>query len=148
MQRQHGHRTYTGATRRRGRANLVRVTPLLAHSTVIVAPASLMDRQVQYVIRRRKTTAEIFRELAKRWHEETCFVSSVKKRISHPDYQSIIGIGPGAVPLILKELLKRPEHWFWALQAITRDDPTTPDADFNKMREEWLNWGKDRGYLL
>ena len=40
-------------------------------------------------------------------------------------YQKIIGMGPAVVPLILSELQKEPDHWFWALEAITDENPVS-----------------------
>ena len=60
-----------------------------------------------------------FFELANRWRDETALLSSVTRTAMHPAYQRIIGMGPAAVPLILRELEQRPDHWFWALTAIT-----------------------------
>lgn len=39
---------------------------------------------------------------------------------------------------------KNPDHWFWALQAITEENPANPkDAgDLRKMSEAWLKWAK------
>jgi hypothetical protein len=66
----------------------------------------------------------------------------------HPAYQQIIGIGPAAVPLLLRELERDVDHWFWALKAITGVDPVPP-ASRGKVREmaaAWLRWGRDQGY--
>ena len=35
-------------------------------------------------------------------------------------YQRIIGMGLPVVPLILEELEREPDQWFWALEAITK----------------------------
>ena len=40
-------------------------------------------------------------------------------------YQKIIGMGPAVVPLILSELETEPDHWFWALEAITDENPVS-----------------------
>lgn len=65
----------------------------------------------------------------------------------HPAYQRIIGMGPAALPLILREMERRPDHWFWALQAITGTDPVTVGARGNMrgMAAAWVAWGKDNG---
>jgi hypothetical protein len=63
------------------------------------------------------------------------------------DYQ-IIGIGEAAVPLILKELSERPTvHWFWALNAITNEDPTEPGQNVEHAVESWLQWGRRHQYI-
>jgi hypothetical protein len=38
-------------------------------------------------------------------------------------YQEIIGMGERAVPLLLAELKREPDDWFWALHAITGASP-------------------------
>jgi len=65
----------------------------------------------------------------------------------HPAYQQIIALGPPVIPLILRELRERPDHWFWALNAITGEDPVGPEDDFDQAVEAWLRWGRERGYL-
>ena len=89
-----------------------------------------------------------FRELAEVWSEETRFLSSVPDRIMHPAYQRIIGLGPAVVPLLLQDLERQPTHWFWALKAITGEDPVAPEhaGAVQKMADAWIDWGRRRGY--
>lgn len=91
----------------------------------------------------------VFEELANKWRDETSHISSTTKRSMHSSYQSIIGMGPAVVPLLLRSLKKRPEHWFWALVAITRDNPVKPEdaGNVSKMTETWLKWGRQRGLI-
>ncbi len=66
-----------------------------------------------------------------------------------PAYQRIIGMGPNAIPLILREWTEKPEPWHWALRSITGADPVSP-ADRGRigaMREAWLRWAEQNGYL-
>ena len=68
---------------------------------------------------------------------------------THPAYQQIIGMGKEAIPLILEELQREEDHWFWALKAITGEDPV-PGKDWGKiqaMRAAWLAWGRSRRLL-
>jgi hypothetical protein len=67
----------------------------------------------------------------------------------HPAYQRIIGMGPRVVPLILRELRRKPDHWFWALTAITGQDPIRPEdaGDILRMTQAWLDFGERQGYL-
>ena|SRR5579862_5310449 len=90
-----------------------------------------------------------FAALAARWFKETAALSSVSQIAMHPAYQEIIGMGPDAVPLILHELQQKPGHWFWALRAITGEDPVLPEqrGKIREMTAAWLQWGKERGYL-
>ena len=48
-------------------------------------------------------------------------VNTFQRRDLHRD--EIIGMGPAVVPLILSELEKEPDRWFWALEAITDENP-------------------------
>lgn len=89
-----------------------------------------------------------FSALAQQWHADTVFLSSIDKMVMHPAYQRIIGMGPQALPLILHELQVRPDHWFWALHAISGEDPAQSDASFDEAVGAWLQWGKKRGYIV
>ena len=91
--------------------------------------------------------AERFSELAQRWRRETAAYSVVQKKVLHPAYQRIIGFGPAAIPLILRELQREPGHWFWALHALTGEDPAPTDATFHEAVEAWLKWGREHGYV-
>jgi hypothetical protein len=68
----------------------------------------------------------------------------------HPSYQRIIGLGPAALPLIFNELAREPDHWFWALKAITGEDPVPPSArgKLRKMTELWLQWAVSHDIAL
>jgi hypothetical protein len=68
----------------------------------------------------------------------------------HPAYQKIIGMGEWAIALILRELAENgPDDWFWALTAITDENPITEKmaGDMRAMTEAWLQWGRRAGYL-
>ncbi|MDZ7359114.1 MAG: hypothetical protein ONB46_00090 [candidate division KSB1 bacterium] len=90
-----------------------------------------------------------FQLLAKEWRDETVHLSSMTKLVMHPKYQNIIGMGPAVLPILFRELQKSPDHWFWALNAITEEDPTNPEdaGDLRKMTEAWLKWAREKGYL-
>lgn len=90
---------------------------------------------------------QAFRALADRWRADTVFLSSVDKMAMHPAYQRIIGMGPQALPLILEELRARPDHWFWALHAISGEDPVRSGDNFDQAVTAWLGWGRKRGYI-
>ena|SRR5215813_1104719 len=94
-------------------------------------------------------TERIFQSLAKQWREETMFLSSLTQKVLHPAYQQIIGLGPDALPLILRELKENGGHWFWALGAITRENPVAAEdaGRVKKMKEAWLDWGKQHGLI-
>ena len=97
----------------------------------------------------RETPAQKFRSLADTWRNETKASSSVTEMAMHPAYQQIIGMGPAVISLILHELKSNPDHWFWALKAISGVDPVKPSerGKVRKMVEAWLCWGEEKGYL-
>jgi hypothetical protein len=92
---------------------------------------------------------QLFASLAAQWREETAVYSSVTQKAVHPAYQRIIGMGPAALPLIFHELERQPGHWFWALRAITGENPVRPEdaGNVGKMTEAWLGFAREHGYL-
>src|SRR6266540_2451798 len=88
-----------------------------------------------------------FANLTDRWRREVGFMSSTSQMSMNPSYQRIIGLGPTVVPLIIRELRKEPEHWFWALKAITGQDPVDESArgDVDSMRTAWVTWAENKG---
>lgn len=94
--------------------------------------------------------ASQFHTLASEWRHATATIANVARKSQHLAYQRIIGMGEAAVPLILSELSQRgPGDWFWALTAITGENPITPEiaGNMNLMTEAWLKWGVKAGYL-
>lgn len=92
-----------------------------------------------------------FEGLRLRWHKERGATSSITQMATCPSYQRIVGMGEKAIPLILRELDNHeddPDHWFWALQAITDKDPVPADhrGDMKAMARDWLEWGYMAGY--
>ena len=88
-----------------------------------------------------------FIELAQKWEEDTVHISSLSDKYLHPSYARIIGLGPSVVPLILRTIRDEPGDWFYALRALTGDDPVTPDmaGDLPAMTETWLHWADAKG---
>lgn len=94
--------------------------------------------------------AATFQDLVDKWRSQTAFSSSIIDIVTNPAYQRIIGMGPTAIPLILQDLSKQPDHWFWALKAITGEDPVPKQdqGDLVKMTSAWLAWGASHGYEI
>ena len=90
-----------------------------------------------------------FQEHKEKWRNETAVHSSITMKAMHPSYQRIIGMGPQVLPLIMRELRNNPDHWFWALNAITGENPVPPeDAGYiDKMTKAWLDYGKRQGFI-
>jgi hypothetical protein len=90
---------------------------------------------------------EIFVELAARWKTETRNLSSMHDIVLNPAYAQIIGLGVPAIPLILRELRDDPDAWFYALTAITREDPAAGMTKFDDAVQAWVDWGRERRYI-
>jgi len=87
---------------------------------------------------------------AERWYEETKYLSSAVEIVLHPSYQRIIGMGPAALPMIFRDLVRNGRDWLWALSSITGQNPVE-DADAGnvpRMRAAWLEWGRRNGYVF
>ena len=85
-----------------------------------------------------------FKSLVNEWHKERAFISSVTEIAMCKSYQRIIGMGKDVLPFIiyqLKEEGENPDHWFWALKAITGENAVHPEhrGNMKKMAEDWIN---------
>ena len=88
--------------------------------------------------------------LQQEWTNSTMFESSMTKRVMHPAYQRIIGLGPKVLPIILEELRRQSDQWFWALSSITGANPVPPDAAGNlrRMTDAWVERALHRSASL
>lgn len=93
--------------------------------------------------------AEEFAHLAAAWKRKAGHWSDSRRMAMVPEYQRIIGMGPAALPLILEALEREPDHWFWALEAITGEDPVPPGdrGVVARMADAWLAWGREQGLI-
>ena len=90
-----------------------------------------------------------FQRLAAQWKEQSRYLSNTAQMAMLKPYQRIIGMGWLAVPLILEELRRQPDQWFWALEAITNENPIPPEAagKVRLMAQAWVDWGIKRGLI-
>lgn len=88
-----------------------------------------------------------FEQLADRWEAETALESVVTRKAMHAAYQRIIGMGNAAVPWILARLQRTPGQWFWALTAITGEDPASGQETVQGASTAWIQWGRTQGLL-
>ena len=93
-------------------------------------------------------TREKFYRLCRIWKRETQHMSCPEDMILHPAYLKIIGLGPSAIPLILAELEKKLDFWFWALDAISDENPVPDDVqgDMERTRLAWIQWGYENAH--
>ena len=89
-----------------------------------------------------------FYSLAASWKENVRHLSDTNEICMEEHYQQIIGMGEVALQFIFMELREDVENWFWALKAITRNDPV-PEAyrgRMDLMSKYWLEWASKHGY--
>ena len=92
---------------------------------------------------------DLFEELKTDWKTRTTYMSNSAQIAAVRSYQRIIGMGPAALPLILKELERETDHWFWALEAISGENPVPPDqaGRVEDMAKTWIEWGRRKGLV-
>lgn len=98
--------------------------------------------------RYRATVAERFEKLKRQWRSETMLSSSTTDLVLNANYQQIIALGDEVIPLLLREMETEPNHWGWALRAITGCDPV-PNQDAGRLKriaKAWVRWGRESGY--
>ena len=107
-----------------------------------------MEHYLRPILRQWADPFTRFLKLKHEWEAGTAALSSITAIAMHPAYQQIIGMGPIVVPLIIREMVKEPNHWFWALKSITGEDPVTPEkrGRIKEMTEAWLLWWRKKGH--
>jgi hypothetical protein len=83
-----------------------------------------------------------FHKLVKQWKEETFALSSLTKMYEHPAYQRIIAMGTPAIPLVLIEMQKTQDSWFYALKVMAGEDVSAGIKNFEEAKAAWLEWGR------
>jgi len=92
---------------------------------------------------------DIFETLTREWKAAASVSSSLTDAAMHASYQRIIGLGPSVIPLILRDLRDNGGPWFWALRALTGENPV-PQAHRGKMdlmTNDWLKWGQEKDLI-
>jgi len=128
-----------------------------ASTTGLSDAASIVDRSRRTAARHwsetitseRATPRGRFQQLTRWWKRDTEYQSSPTRIAMHPAYQRIIGMGPAALPFILKDLEATQAPWFWALHAITGEDPV-PAEDrgyIDRMARAWVRWGTKKNLV-
>jgi len=90
-----------------------------------------------------------FQRFASLWRNEVGFSSSTSEIVGNPWYLRIIGLGPGAIPLLLREMEQNPDHWSPALEALTQASPVraTSQGRLLSVAGDWVDWGKSKNLL-
>jgi hypothetical protein len=79
------------------------------------------------------------------WQSETIFSSSVSEITNNSAYRSIIGLGQEVLPFIFDDLKNNDNHWFYALEALTGQNPIKEKhrGFIPLMKKDWIEWGKE-----
>jgi len=90
-----------------------------------------------------------FKRLLNEWRKESMLMSSITDMVMLQSYQTIIGMGPAALRLILNELKHNPDYLFYALEIITETNPILHEEEGNleRMTKAWLKWGRREGII-
>lgn len=100
--------------------------------------------------KRESSLEDEFQDYAAAWKRDTGHLSVEGEIASHEAYQSIIGMGERVIPLILKDLMQEPHHWFAALDELTGESPALLEEDrgsIEALSDAWVEWGKAKGYI-
>jgi len=78
------------------------------------------------------------------WKTETMFSSNISEITNNSAYRSIIGLGKDIIPFIIEDLKQSENHWFYALELLTGENPIKSEQRgiINLMKSDWLNWAK------
>jgi len=94
---------------------------------------------------------EKFKNLAKKWREETCFLSDPVLIHNNSNYREIIKMGKDVLPFILEDLKETPSFWLEALKEISGENILEKETGYNGYIKNaislWLKWGEKKGYL-
>jgi|SRR5947209_4325670 len=115
----------------------VRVPALTSDTFLIPTPLLRPQGEVE---------AEVER-LADEWERGTLVISSPTEAVIHRAYQRIIGFGPQAVPAVIRRLQATHRYWFWALAAMTGENPAEGIVHVDEAVEAWVNWAQTKGIL-
>lgn len=78
------------------------------------------------------------------WKTETMFSSNSSEITNNSAYRSIIGLGKDIIPFIIQDLKQSENHWFYALELLTGENPIKNEhrGIINLMKSDWLNWAE------
>lgn len=91
----------------------------------------------------------VFEENKELWLQETVLHSSLSEKCEHYAYKKIISMGEDIIPFILNDLIKNDNYWFKALKEISNEDVIREEiqGNFQLIKNEWINWGRKKGYI-
>ena len=102
------------------------------------------------VMASRFKTAERFILLADEWEKACAGISMIRRMFQHPAYLRIVENSKEFLPYVLSRLANSEGMWFGVLEEAVGTRPFTDDeaGDYDKMRDAWLRWGREKGLLV
>jgi len=131
------------------RRHSTRDSDLMRYLESFVYVSQKANKEEREAKKREEVARREFLNLSRKWRQNTAFTSSIPDIVLDQSYQRIIGMGTSVVPLILRSLEKNAEYWFWALEAITGEDPV-PEKDKGRsklMAKHWLDWAREKNLI-
>ena len=118
----------------------------------MITVSTAEPKSLEYIIDIKTQNLVKFNLLARQWKNERGAQATAAAMAALPSYQKIIGMGKDALPFILAELNSEgdaPDHWFWALVAISDENPVPPESrgKLSEMAKAWLAWGQKEGHV-
>ncbi len=88
----------------------------------------------------------VFDRLVQEWKRESRYMSKTTSMERLEPYKSIVDLGEKVVPLLLRELDRRPDYWFGALRELTNEDPVPREhcGHLDQMAKDWIDWARER----
>jgi len=119
-----------------------------AHFVIFFVPAYDIARDPR-TLEDPELLRSVFQGLLKHWKGGTSAMSSTETMKQHPAYTAIISWGERAIPLLLSEMENNATRLMPALRQLTGENPIPPEDRGNvaQMREHWLRWGREHGYI-
>lgn len=90
-----------------------------------------------------------FKELSEKWRKETGHFSTMIHITRNDNYLRIIALGKPVIRHLLRDLQNEPDYWFEALRILTNENPVKKEhlGSLDKMSNDWLDWGRSKGYI-
>ena len=94
----------------------------------------------------------LFERLTDSWIEETWMHSSTSTIMNNNNCKQLIGLGESILPLIFEKYKNNLSMmWDGLLYEILGEAPDIPEKHWGKVfviREYWIEWGKEKGYII
>ena len=78
------------------------------------------------------------------WLDETKYNSNISSSMQHPLYSKILSLGDIIVPFLIMDLRENKTHWFYALTALTGENPILKEhsGQVDNMIADWVKWAE------